>query len=119
MGLFNFDNTLDWVGKNESDGEIFYGYNNGEGRNMKLVERQIDLIKKIIDDLSKVIERDESISDVNELKNIVSFWKEVRNDFELKFIKGQAFTAKDKIKEFDELVAVFEKTIFKILFFKF
>lgn len=114
MGLFNFDNTLDWVGKNESDGEIFYGYNNGEGRNMKLVERQIDLIKKIIDDLSKVIERDESISDVNELKNIVSFWKEVRNDFELKFIKGQAFTAKDKIKEFDELVAVFEKTIFKI-----
>ena len=28
MGLFNFDNTLDWVGKNESDGEIFYGYNN-------------------------------------------------------------------------------------------
>ena len=68
MGLFNFDNTLDWVGKNESDGEIFYGYNNGEGRNMKLVERQIDLIKKIIDDLSKVIERDESISDVNELK---------------------------------------------------
>ena len=49
MGLFNFDNTLDWVGKNESDGEIFYGYNNGEGRNMKLVERQIDLIKKIID----------------------------------------------------------------------
>lgn len=114
MGLFNFDNTLDWVGKNESDGEIFYGYNNGEGRNMKLVERQIDLIKKNIDDLSKVIERDESISDVNELKNIVSFWKEVRNDFELKFIKGQAFTAKDKIKEFDKLVAVFEKTIFKI-----
>lgn len=32
MGLFNFGNTPDWVSKNESDGETFYGYNDGEGR---------------------------------------------------------------------------------------
>lgn len=26
MGLFDFDNTPDWVNTNESDGATFYGY---------------------------------------------------------------------------------------------
>ena len=32
MGLFDFDNTPDWVNTNESDGATFYGYDDGEGR---------------------------------------------------------------------------------------
>lgn len=32
MELFDDNSTPDWVCRNGSDGELFYGYNDGEGR---------------------------------------------------------------------------------------
>lgn len=32
MGYFDFDNEPDWVSTNESDGQTFYGYDDGDGR---------------------------------------------------------------------------------------
>lgn len=31
MGLIDFDDTPDWVSTNESDGQTFYGYDDGDG----------------------------------------------------------------------------------------
>lgn len=31
MGLFDFDSEPDWISVNESDGQTFYGYDDGDG----------------------------------------------------------------------------------------
>ena len=31
MGFFDFDKDPDWICTNESDGQTFYGYDDGEG----------------------------------------------------------------------------------------